>query len=424
MARRLGAGRYGQLLAGLGVAVAPFTLIIFSFYSVNALEVLFWTVTWFLMVELIRTRDPRLWLAVGLVAGLALLNKHTFVLLLFGLAVGVLATPLRTCLRSRWLWLGVAVAVLLASPNLYWNLEHGWPSLAFYRSRAGMNIPTSLVESLILQIVGTNPASVLVWLPGLVFLLFSRAARSYRPLGAAFLTLLVAMLFSDLRRGDRIAGAYPLVLAAGAAFWDQWRGRWSTGIRWTLPALLLVVGLLVLPVALPISPPQRIADFFEFIGESPELEQADIGHALPIYLLARLEWERFAEDVIRAWESLPLEDRERSVVLAPHWLYASVVEYYGRDRGLPPVVSPHNAYYFWRQDAVGRDVVLSVLVEPEVLALHFAETRRLGIFRCEHCASWRPDIPIHVSYGPAKSLEDLLADWRYFGLEPSPQLRP
>lgn len=91
---------------------------LFSFYSVNALEILLWTVTCFLVLELIRTGDERLWLAIGVIVGIGLLNKHTFTLLAFGLAVAVVATPLRMQLRSRWLWLGVAAAVLLALPNL------------------------------------------------------------------------------------------------------------------------------------------------------------------------------------------------------------------------------------------------------------------------------------------------------------------
>jgi hypothetical protein len=99
-----------------------------------------------------------------------------------------------------------------------------------------------------------------------------------------------------------------------------------------------------------------------------------------------------------------------------------VVEYYGRNRNLPPVVSPHNGYWFWREDAAGRDVVLSVAVGPEKLAPYFAQTRLLGTFRCRHCASFRPDIPIYISTGPVRPLLELLSEWRYFGIEPAPAL--
>ena len=118
----------------------------------------------------------------------------SFALLLAAIALGVVATPLRAQLRSRWLWLGVAIAVLLALPNLVWNLQHGWPSLAFYRSRPSIDLPTTLWEALELQIWGVNPANVLIWVPGFLFLLFSHRLRAYRPFAIMFGALFAVIL--------------------------------------------------------------------------------------------------------------------------------------------------------------------------------------------------------------------------------------
>jgi len=424
MAGRLGAGRFGQLVAGLCVAVAPFTLVHFSFFSVNAIEIFLWTLATCLLLELIRTGNQRLWLGLGTVAGIALMNKHTFALLAGALALGVVATPMRARLAGRWPWLGAAVALVLVLPNLLWNLVNDWPSLAFYRSVEGEGtVATSFAEALGLQVVGMGPAALLVWVPGLFLLLFSRAARRYRPLGIAFLILLVVVLFSNQRRGDRIAGIYPVVLAAGGAFWDGLQSRWRRAARRTLLVLLLACGALVIPATLPVLPPAQVAGYFDaLMGGPPEIEAGETGHEIPQILLGRLEWERLADEVVAAWETLPREDRERAVVLAPHWLFAATVEYYGRERGLPPVVSPHNAYFFWREDAAGRDVVLAVGIEESTLSRYFAKARELGRFRCEYCANFRPDLPIQVAYGPVRPLEELLVEWRHFARLPAPAL--
>lgn len=424
MARRLGAGRFGQLLAGLAVAAAPVMLVMSSFYSVNAIEILLWTATCFLVLELIRGGDERLWLGVGALAGIGLLNKHTFALLGFGLAVGVLATPLRARLRSPWPWAGLAVALLLASPNLVWNLQHGWPSLDFYRSRPEIDLPTSVAQALVLQVLAMSPANVLVWLPGVLYLLFARSMRPYRPFGVAFLTLFAVIVFSGQRRADRVAGIYPVVLAAGAVFWDQSRGRGHRVARPALAGLLALFGVMMVPATLPVLPPKTVAWYYaEVLGQKPDIEASDVGKGIPLYLQGRLEWERFADEVAAAWEALPPDLRERTVVLAPHWLYASVVEYHDRDRRLPPVVAPHNAYWFWRNEAGERDAVVAVAVEPEVLALYFTQIETLHTFRCEHCALFRPDLPIVLGTDPVRPLSELLAEWRHFGILPAPALR-
>ena len=43
LARRLGADPFGELLAMVAVAIAPALLAMGSFYSMNILEVVFWT---------------------------------------------------------------------------------------------------------------------------------------------------------------------------------------------------------------------------------------------------------------------------------------------------------------------------------------------------------------------------------------------
>ena len=61
----------------------------------NAIDLVVWVLVLWLVARVVITDDPRLWLPVGLVAGLGLLNKINVLLLDLGLVVGLLATPLR-----------------------------------------------------------------------------------------------------------------------------------------------------------------------------------------------------------------------------------------------------------------------------------------------------------------------------------------
>ena len=77
-------------------------------------------------------RDPRWFVVAGAFLGLGALSKLSAGLL--GVAVlGALLTDLRgrRLLAGPWPWLGLLLAVAVASPMLLWNVRHGWPSLAF-----------------------------------------------------------------------------------------------------------------------------------------------------------------------------------------------------------------------------------------------------------------------------------------------------
>ena len=180
--------------------------------------------------------------------------------------------------------------------------------------------------------------------------------------------------------------------------------------------------MLVLPPSLPLLPPATVSRYFEAIGERPEIETGDRGANLPLYLSGRLEWKRFAREIIGAWQTLPPDERDRTAILASHWVFASVIEYYGRGGELPPVVSPHNAYYFWRAEAAGRDIVFSFDVHPDALAESFGHTREIGHFRCQHCTHVRTDRTFRLSYAPKRPLEELLLEWRHFGITQAEKL--
>jgi 4-amino-4-deoxy-L-arabinose transferase-like glycosyltransferase len=91
------------------------------------------TIAW-MTVRLLQSENPRWWLGIGAAIGLGAMTKYTIAFLCAGLAVGVLLSPARRYLRSRWLWLGVAVALAICLPNLVWQARHDFISLDFLNS--------------------------------------------------------------------------------------------------------------------------------------------------------------------------------------------------------------------------------------------------------------------------------------------------
>lgn len=80
----------------------------------------------------------RTWPLAGCWIGLAALSKYQTPLIALGLLLYIASMPQRRKLLLHPApWVGAAVALVIVSPVLIWNMEHHWVSFAFQGGRAG-----------------------------------------------------------------------------------------------------------------------------------------------------------------------------------------------------------------------------------------------------------------------------------------------
>lgn len=417
-ARRLGAGLFGQALASLAAMVGSVYHVILSYYSMNALGLLIWAVGFLILVEIERRDEPRLWLVFGVLAGLGLENKHTFALLLAGLAVGLVVTRARRHLANRWLWTGLAITVILALPNIAWQAAQGWPSIEFYRNAdVYKNVPTPPLEVLTQQVLFMNPVAFPVWLGGLIFFLLTRRGRRFRHLGVAYVVLLILMVIGQKSRPDRIAGAYTILFAGGGVYLGEAlsrkRLRW---LRWVLPILLVLSGAALAPVGLPVLPPAATARYAASLGIVPQIERGEAKHSpLPQWHADRMGWEQLVDDVAAVVELLDAGERDRTVILAPSYGEAGAIELLGRGRDLPPVYGFQNSNFHWGPppDTLDVAIILGPFSEQGVRH-YFGEVELARIHDCDWCMPWRDDMPIWLARKPRMLFRDLWPELKHY----------
>jgi len=405
MAADLGGTLIARLLAAGAVIIAPGFLLMFGFFSMNAFEILLWVLCSWVLIRILRDGDTRLWILFGVLFGVGLENKHTIVLFGAGLAAALILTPARSQFRERRLWLGVALAAAILLPNILWQAYSGWPSLEFYANQmAFKNITTPPLKGIFNQLFLLNPATLPLWLCGLVWSLRAEEGNRFRALGVLFAALFIFQIASQSSRPDRIAGAYPVMFAAGAAAIESFvrRRQW----RWVVPALstvMILCAIALAPVGLPVLAPEALAGYCSAVGVVPRLERGKTS-PLPQWFADRFEWESFVYTVRDVFEALPPALRDRAVIFAPSYGHAGSLEYYGPSLGLPRVICNHNSYYLWCADKADAEVLIAVGARAADLRTIYRQVDSVGVIRGTYGMSWRNNMTVYLAQGPTTPL--------------------
>lgn len=404
-ARRLGGGLMAQVIAALCVVAVPVYGGIFGFYSMNAFEILLWAGAAYVVVVLLAADRPRLWLLFGLLVGIGLENKHTFAIFAIGLVLGLLIHR-RSPFRSRWLWLGGLLALVIFLPNLVWQVQHGWPTLEFYAGAAGKNIATSPIEVLLYQVLAMNPVLVAVWLLGLVWVLRD---QNFRPLAWSYLAPLLLLMVLGSSRPDRLASAYVPLFAAGAVGIEQlarrYVWRWLPGAAATVAVVSAVI---MLPLGLPLLPPQTTARYTAAFGIGSFEE--GITAELPQYFADRFGWQELTMTVAQVYQQLPSEERAKAAIFTNNYGEAGAIRYYGRSYGLPEPISGHNNYWLWGPGNWSGEVLIVVNIPQEQVERFYSSVEQVASTSCRYCVNYENNAPIIVAKEPKMPLAEM---WPY-----------
>lgn len=377
LAREMGGRRLAQGLAALAVLLAPGILVMNHFLTMNAFEPLFWTGCAWLVLRLVKTGNPKLWLWLGLLAGVGLQNKYSMLIFGFGIVAGLVLTAERRHLRTRWFWIAGLAAFLIFLPNLLWNLRHGFPFLELQANirASGRNVPLPPWLFLGEVFLTMLPLSAPIWLAGLWFFFFRREGKPFRALGwACLITAAVIMAFNP--RVYYFFPAFPILLAAGGVICESWLAhpRW----RWAGPAyagLMVLLGVAAAPAVIPVLPVDVFIRYSEATGiRQPRIETHRLG-LLPQLFADQFGWEEMAAAVAGVYHALPPEVRPRTAIFGQNYGQAGAVDLFGPKYGLPKAISGHQSYYLWGpRDYTGESMIV-MGDRREVLEKLFSEVK-------------------------------------------------
>jgi 4-amino-4-deoxy-L-arabinose transferase-like glycosyltransferase len=131
------------------------------------------------------------WVAAGAFGGLALLSKYTAAFFFVGVLVYLVSMPsARRQLATAGPWLGVVAALVVFSPAIVWNAEHGFAGFIFQGGRIANPSP-DVVR--LLQEIGGQLLYLTPWLGVPLAISLLTALRAGRADGKGWLLALLAI---------------------------------------------------------------------------------------------------------------------------------------------------------------------------------------------------------------------------------------
>ncbi|WP_141861242.1 ArnT family glycosyltransferase [Kribbella jejuensis] len=355
LAREFGSARRGQVLAAICAAVSGFVLGVGHMVSTATYDLLAWMLIGLFAVKLLRTRDGRWWLALGLTAGIALENKYLVVLPIGALLVSLLIVGPRSVLRSWWVLAGIAVAGLIALPNVVWQFQHDWPQLKVAGGISSDDGTENRIMFVPLQILQLSPFLVPFWIAG-----FRRMWRSWaRPVALAYPVLCIVVLAV----GGKSYYALPLLLVLVAAGGEPML-NWVDRRRGSAIVVLVLTALTSAVFTLPVLPASAVDLVIPVNKEQGE----------------QIGWPAFTDAVAAAWQHVPADQRSTATIFAGNYGEAGALLRYGPARGLPSPYSPHMSFYEWARppDTNTGPVLLIELERTPIYESHFRDCNQVG----------------------------------------------
>jgi len=415
IAKKLGGGQFARVMTALAMLAAPGFWAMFSFYSMNALDIIIIEVALLLLIEIMQGGPPWLWFVFGIAAGVGLQNKMTMLVFGFALFVGLMATRRRAMLKTKWPYIGAVSAGVLFLPYVIWQVAHGWPTLDFIRITQEYSIyPLSIVGFLWQIILTLNPLTTPLWIGGLLFFLFGKK-KEYRIFGilATVFLLVYAMQRSKVYY---VYPIIPLLFASGSIVLERLCNKIKkVWLPWTFAAILGISGIVLLPFGLPVLPIEYFIPYSNTIGFTKHIKvQRDDRVDLPIHFALRFGWREMVENVTRAYGTLSPEEKRGCVIITNNYSKAGAVNYYRGDYGLPQAVSGHNNHRYWVPDSHDLKAAVVIGIEKDFLDTYFNDVELFMVHNHPFAATWEVNQEIFVCRDPAVTWDEVRPRLRWY----------
>ena len=347
----LGGRAFALVLGWLPFMIDGYMRLFFLFMP-NFLDVFFWTLIAFCIIRFIQTQQIKWLYWFGVAVGLGMMSKYSVAFYTASILGGILLTRQRRIFLNKHFYFASLIALILFLPNILWQYNHRFPVITHMNELQDEQLKYNTATDFIISQIMMNLPCVFIWVAGLVYVIFNTQGKKYRFIGWAYLFVILLLIF--LRGKDYYAlGAYPVLFAFGGYELEKATNLRLKWIRYVMIIIPLVLGLFAMPLIMPLAKPETLANYYEKTGlnktGSFKWEDQQM-HPLPQDFADMMGWKEMAMKAGAVYNSLPDDEKEKTLVYCRGYFSAGALNYYRKEAGLPEVYSDNASFLFWMPD--------------------------------------------------------------------------
>lgn len=352
-------------LSCAAVTLAPVSVATAQLFQPVVFDIFFWTLSGYFFIKMLKTDDPSVWLPLGASWAIGFLNKYNIVFMVVSCIIALLLTPQRKLIFSKQFLYATVLGLLIISPNLYWQYQHGFPVFHHMKELSETQLVNVKLSDFFFNQILMHIHAFVLWVFGLWAIFYYKKERFLLPLALMFL---VAMGFFVLGRAKSYytLGLYPMFLAVGACMIERY---WVKTAQHVALIGVIIIPLPLLPIGLPVFSHEGMVEYFKkvkpYIGDGFLRWETGKVHDITQDYADMTGWQEMTDLVEKAYLKLSDAEKKNCLVYGENYGQASAVAILNKNKEMPYPISFSDNYVYWLPDNVDLQNLVLIRINDE-----------------------------------------------------------
>ena len=343
---KLGGNIQAAIITGCSLLLSTSLLGSNNYFQPVSFNQMMWMLLAYQTIKIIQQPIKTNYLILGTIIGLGMLTKYSISFYIIGLLAGILITPERKLIAHKWILAGAGLAMIIFLPNLYWQVDNGWPFFTHMEELRSTQLSNIALGDYFKSLFFEHKGFSIIWITGLLYFLQSDTYKVYRYL--VFSSIITIILIGILNGKPYYAhGAFLMLFPLGGIAISQLIQKKYQ--QYILITLMTIITLPFYPLSLPIYKISKLKKYCKTLSEDYGINymlrwEDGSYHELPQDISDTFGWKELVHNVNEFYSSLPDSTKLNcSIIIGP---YGQMGAYnrYRKNYNLPEAYSFGGSY--------------------------------------------------------------------------------